>query len=302
MVLVFEDLHWIDGESQALLNLLADSIGTARILMLVNYRPEYRHEWGNKSYYTQLRLDPLGTDSAEEMLSAVLGEGKDLVALKRFIVRKTDGNPFFMEEMVRALFEQGVLSATERSGLPSRSVISGCRPRYRDARRAHRPVAAARKGLAADGGGYWRGVSTRRGQRVTGTPRLTWRLAYQLATGEFIYEKPAVADVQYTFKHALTQDVAYNSVLIERRRLIHERAAPGDRGALCRGAGATIWPNWRITYDRSGNVRKAVEYLKWAGEQACRGSAYDEALGSAQAEQSSLLAQMPESRERDEGA
>src|SRR5208283_501259 len=70
LMVIFEDLHWIDAETQALLNLLADSIGTAQILLLFNYRPEYHHEWGSKTYYTQLRLDPLGTKNADEMLSA----------------------------------------------------------------------------------------------------------------------------------------------------------------------------------------------------------------------------------------
>jgi len=73
LMVMFEDLHWIDDESQALLSLLADSIGTSRLLLLVNYRPEYSHQWGSKTYYTQLRLDPLGKESADEMLSALLG-------------------------------------------------------------------------------------------------------------------------------------------------------------------------------------------------------------------------------------
>src|SRR6266481_10133797 len=72
-MVIFEDLHWIDEQTQELLNLLADSIGTAQILLLVNYRPEYTHSWGNKTYYTQLRLDPLGKESTDEMLSALLG-------------------------------------------------------------------------------------------------------------------------------------------------------------------------------------------------------------------------------------
>src|SRR5215469_12115890 len=109
LLVVFEDLHWLDEGSRALLNLLAQSIGTARVLMLVNYRPEYSHRWGNKTYYTQLRLDPLGTASADEMLSALLGDGRDLAALKRVIIEKTDGNPLFMEEIVQALFEQQAL-------------------------------------------------------------------------------------------------------------------------------------------------------------------------------------------------
>ena len=75
----------------------------------MNYRPEYSHQWSNKTYYTQLRLDPLGKESAEEMLSALLGDGKDLIPLKRLIIERTEGTPFFMEEIVQALFEDGVL-------------------------------------------------------------------------------------------------------------------------------------------------------------------------------------------------
>src|SRR5262249_6379040 len=109
LMVIFEDLHWIDEQTQALLNLLADSIGTAKILLLVNYRPEYSHPWGSKTYYTQLRLDPLGRESADEMLLALLGEGRELDALKRVIVEKTEGNPFFMEETVQVLLDEGVL-------------------------------------------------------------------------------------------------------------------------------------------------------------------------------------------------
>jgi predicted ATPase len=90
LILIFEDLHWIDGESQALLDLLADAIASARILLLVNYRPEYRHEWGSRTYYTQLRLDPLGQKNAEEMLSALISDAAELAPLKRMIADKTD--------------------------------------------------------------------------------------------------------------------------------------------------------------------------------------------------------------------
>jgi class 3 adenylate cyclase/ribosomal protein L40E len=109
LIVIFEDLHWVDEETQAFLNLLADSIGTAKILLLVNYRPEYRHEWGHKTYYTQLRLDPLGKESADEMLRALLGDGAELGALKRLIIEKTEGNPFFMEETVLVLMDEGAL-------------------------------------------------------------------------------------------------------------------------------------------------------------------------------------------------
>src|SRR5271163_4262844 len=94
LMVIFEDLHWIDEATQEFLNLLADSLGTAKILLLVNYRPEYSHKWNSKTYYTQLRLDPLGRESAGEMLSALLGDGVEVEALKRVIIEKTEGNPF----------------------------------------------------------------------------------------------------------------------------------------------------------------------------------------------------------------
>ncbi len=109
LIVIFEDLHWIDAGTQAFLNLLADALATARILLLVNYRPEYRHEWGNKTYYTQLRLDPLGKESAGEMLTTLLGDGADLGPLKRMIIERTEGNPFFMEETVQVLLDEGAL-------------------------------------------------------------------------------------------------------------------------------------------------------------------------------------------------
>ena len=114
LMVIFEDLHWIDEQTQELLNLLADSIETAKILLLVNYRPEYSHQWNSKTYYTQLRLDPLGKESADEMLTALLGDSKDLIPLKRLIIERTEGTPFFMEEIVQALFEDDVL---QRNGV-----------------------------------------------------------------------------------------------------------------------------------------------------------------------------------------
>src|SRR5512138_1722850 len=110
LVLIFEDLHWIDGETQGFLDVLSESVASARLLLLVNYRPEYHHEWGQKTYYTQLRLAPLGKAEAEELLTFLLGNDASSKALKRLILEKTEGTPFFMEEVVQTLAEEGVLS------------------------------------------------------------------------------------------------------------------------------------------------------------------------------------------------
>ena len=165
LVVIFEDLHWIDAETQELLDLLVDSVASARILMLVNYRPEYHHEWGNRTCYTQLRLDPLGGQSADEMLHALLGGDASLQSLKRLIIDKTQGNPFFMEEIVRALVEQGVLvrNGAARLTKPLTEIhvpptVHGILASRIDA------LPASEKGPAADPGGHRQRLLAESGQ------------------------------------------------------------------------------------------------------------------------------------------
>src|SRR5205809_5383145 len=109
LLLVFEDLHWIDSETQALLHSLVESLPTARLLLLVNYRPEYQHGWGSKTYYAQLRLDPLPPASVDELLHTLLGDNLSLEPLTQLLIARTEGNPFFLEESVRTLVETGIL-------------------------------------------------------------------------------------------------------------------------------------------------------------------------------------------------
>ena len=227
LVVIFEDLHWLDEGSHALLNLLADSIGTARVLMLVNYRPEFIHNWGNKTYYTQLRLDPLGAESGEEMLQALLDDGHDLAPLKRVIIEKTEGNPFFMEEIVQALFEQGALSrngsiklAKSLSTIQIPSTVQAVLASRID--RLPSDQKDLLQTLAVIGKEFpfrlVREVSDKADDELQ-------RLLSELQMAEFIYEQPAVSDIAYVFKHALSQQVSAGSALLERRRVLHQRVA-----------------------------------------------------------------------------
>jgi predicted ATPase len=109
LLLIFEDLHWIDGETQALLDNLVESLPAARLLLLVNYRPEYSHAWGSKTYYRQLRIDSLPPEGADELLDTLLGTDAALASLKRLLITRTEANPLFLEEGVRSLVETGAL-------------------------------------------------------------------------------------------------------------------------------------------------------------------------------------------------
>jgi predicted ATPase len=124
LLLVFEDLHWIDTETQALLDGLVESLPTARLLLLVNYRPEYQHGWGSKTYYTQLRLDPLPPVNAHELLHALLGDDANLGPLTQLLIARTEGNPFFLEESVRTLVETGWLVGTPGAYRLTQDVLS----------------------------------------------------------------------------------------------------------------------------------------------------------------------------------
>src|SRR5262249_53932615 len=107
--IVFEDLHWIDSETQAFLDSFVESLPTARIVLLVDYRPEYSHSWGDKSYYAQIRVDPLQPASAEELLQYLLGSNKDLAPLKQLLIERGGGNSFFVGGGVRSFGGMGVM-------------------------------------------------------------------------------------------------------------------------------------------------------------------------------------------------
>jgi class 3 adenylate cyclase/tetratricopeptide (TPR) repeat protein len=300
LMVIFEDLHWIDEATQEFLNLLADSLGTAKILLLVNYRPEYSHKWNSKTYYTQLRLDPLGKASADEMLTAMLGVGTDLIPLKRLIIERTEGNPFFMEEIVQVLLDESALVRDGRSvnltkplsALKIPPTVQGIL-----AARIDRLPADAKEllqTLAVTGREF--PLSLIHAVVAKSDEELN-RLLNDLQLGEFIYEQPATGGIEYIFKHALTQEVAYNSVLMERRRQLHERTAAALE-ALYKTSVEEHLAELAHHYIRSDNVEKAVEYLERAGQQALQRSAIAEA--QAQLQQGlEWIKKLAESPERD---
>jgi class 3 adenylate cyclase/predicted ATPase len=298
LIVMFEDLHWIDEQTQEFLNLLADSLANAKLLLLVNYRPEYSHQWGSKTYYTQLRLDPLGAESADEMLSALLGDSPDLTSLKKLIIERTEGNPFFMEEMCQAMLEDGVIA---RNGVvrlvkPLKSARIPATVQGVLAARVDRLPADAKQllqTLSVIGHEFplslIRAVLTRSDDELN-------RMLNDLQLGEFIYEQPALGDTEFIFKHALTREVAYNSVLLEQRKELHGRAARAIE-ELFHSSIDEHYEELARHYSRCGNGHKAIKYLQLAGQQAIQRSAYAEAITFLDAALE-LLKTLPETPER----
>ena len=281
LLLVFEDLHWIDTETQALLDSLVESLPTARLLLLVNYRPEYQHSWGSKTYYTQLRLDPLPPASADELLQALLGDDPSLAPLKRLLIARTEGNPFFLEESVRTLVETGVLVG-ERSA----SRLAQALPTIQVPATVQAVLAARMDRLPPEDKRLLQTAA------VIGTEvplallqtiaeehaEVLHRSLAHLQTSEFLYETQLFPDQVYTFKHALTHEVAYNSLLQERRRVLHAQIVEaletlaGDR----RDEQVDLLAQHAV---RGQVWDKALQYCRQAGTKAYAGSAYREAVG-----------------------
>ncbi len=226
VVLLFEDLHWIDTETQALLDTLVDSLPGARVLLLVNYRPEYRHGWGGKSYYAQLRIDPLATEGAGALLDALVGVGRGLEPLKRLLIERTEGNPFFLEESVRTLVETGVLTgerAAFRLAKPLEAIQVPATVQAVLAARIDRlppPIKQLLQSAAVIGKTIPFTLLEAVGESAPGELREGLN---QLQAAEFLYEASLFPDLEYTFRHALTLEVAYQTLLRERRRLLHAR-------------------------------------------------------------------------------
>jgi predicted ATPase/class 3 adenylate cyclase len=303
LLLVFEDLHWIDTETQTLLDSLVESLPTAHILLLVNYRPEYQHGWGSKTYYTQLRLDPLSPASAAEILQALLGSDPSLAPLTPLLMTRTAGNPFFLEESVRTLVETGGLvgeTGAYRLAQPLHSIQVPATVQTVLAARIDRLPPEAKR-LLQTAAVIGTEVSLPLLVAIADLPdtELYCHLP-TLQAAEFLYETRLFPEPEYTFKHALTHEVAYGSLLQEQRRAFHTRivetleAFAGDR--------LTEQVERLAHHALRGEVwDKALMYCRQAGEKAMAQSAHREAVGSYE-QALRALAYLPQTRDTREQA
>jgi predicted ATPase len=280
LLLVFEDLHWIDSETQALLDSLIESLPTAQLLLLVNYRPEYNHGWASKTFYTQLRLDPLPPESADEFLQALLRNDPSLKPLKQLLIERTEGNPFFLEESVRTMVETQVLVGEPGAyrlvqELPTIQVPATVQAVL--AARIDR-LPAEEKRLLQTAAVIGTEVPLPLLQAIAEMPEeALHRGLTHLQAAEFLYEISLFPDRAYTFKHALTQNVAYQSLLTSTRQQVHQKVAQ----ALEEHFADTAETQPELLAHHFTEARlpaQAVVYWQRAGERASERSAYVAAI------------------------
>jgi DNA-binding SARP family transcriptional activator len=279
LAVILEDLHWIDSETQAVLDTLVDSLASARLLLLVSYRPEYQHTWGSKTSYSQIRLDTLPVASAGELLNALLGDDAGLAPLKQLLVRR--GNPAFLEETVRTLVETKTLVGERGQYRLTRPVQAIQVPPTVQAM-----LAARIDQLPPDNKRLLQVASVIGSKNVPFTllhaiaelPEETLRGGLKsLQSAELLYETGLYPDLEYSFKHALTHEVTYGGLLRERRRALHGRIVDAIERLHQDRLGGEVE---RLAHHAvRGELReKAVHYLLQAGRKAAARSALPDAL------------------------
>jgi class 3 adenylate cyclase/tetratricopeptide (TPR) repeat protein len=225
-VIVIEDLHWLDKTSEEYLTFLIESLAGTPVLLLTTYRPGYAVRWAAKTYYTQIALDRLTRQAVEELLHALLGADPRLAPLMHLLTERTEGNPFFMEESVRMLAESQVLAGARgahRLVKPLQTIRVPSTVQAVLAARIDR-LPAEDKHLLQTAAVIGKQIPLALLQAVADQPGDALRRGLaRLQAAEFLYDMGLFPDVQYAFTHALTHEVAYDSLLQERRRALHAR-------------------------------------------------------------------------------
>ncbi len=258
-----------------------ESLPTTQLLLLVNYRPEYSHNWGGKTYYRQLRLDPLPPESADEFPEALLGDDDSLEPLKALLIERTQGVPFFLEESVRTLVETRGLT-----GEPGAYRLAQDLPSIQVPPTVQAILAARIDRLPEDEKSLLQTASVI-GTEVPFTllqaiaeisdERLYHVLA-NLQAAEFVYETSLFPERVYTFKHALTHEVAYSSLLNDRRRILHVRIV--DALELLVHDRLSEEVEQLAYHALRGEIwDKALMYFRQAGAKAMEQASYREAVG-----------------------
>ena len=297
LILAVDDLQWIDKTSEEFLNYLIGWLANTPILLILLYRPEYTHHWGSKSYYTKIGLDRLSTNSSTEIVEAILYDGEAVPELRDFILNRAAGNPLFIEEFTYSLLESGSIRKKDNqyvlSGKASeiqvpdtiQGLIAARMDRLEDNIKRTMQVASV----------IGREFAFRILQTITGMLKELKTYLFNLQGLEFIYEKSLFPELKYIFKHALTQEVAYESLLIKTRTEIHEKIGNAIE-ALYPQRLEEFYDMLAYHYSKSQHLEKAYQYLKLSGEKAARNYSNLEAFHFFK-DAINVLNRMPETKE-----
>jgi tetratricopeptide (TPR) repeat protein len=267
LILAIENIHWVDRTSEEFLTYLVGWLAHARIMLVLLYRPEYTHQWASKSYYGQIGVDQLSASASAELVQSILREGEVVPELRDLITTRAGGNPLFMEEFTHTLMENGTIQkkdnqyvlTTKASEIQIPDTIQGIiaarMDRLEDNLKSTIQVASV----------IGRDFTYRILQTITGMREELKSYLLNLQGLEFIYEKNLFPELEYVFKHALTQEVAYNSLLLKRRKDIHEKIGKAIE-TLFTDRLEEFYEMLAHHYSRSKNLEKAYQYLKLSGD------------------------------------
>jgi class 3 adenylate cyclase/tetratricopeptide (TPR) repeat protein len=274
LVLVVEDLHWVDKTSEELLSYMIGWLPKTRILLLLLYRPEYTHQWGSKSYYSLIGVHQLSVTTSAELVAAILEGGDVVPELRELILNRAAGNPLFMEELTHALLQNGSIQkkderfvlAQDASSVQVPDTVQGIIAARMDR------LEESLKRIMQVASVIGREFAFRILETITEMKQELKSGLINLQGLEFIYEKSLFPELEYIFRHALVQEVAYNSLLINRRKEIH-----GKIGLAIENLYPTRLEEFcemlAYHYSRSANLAKASQYLKASAEKAFRNDA-----------------------------
>jgi len=278
LVLAMEDLHWIDRTSQDFLDFFADEVSPAQILLILLYRPEYSHARGAKSYCREIPLDQLSTKISADLVQAILEGGEVAPEIRNLILGKSGGNPLFVEELTSSLLENGCILRTD-----DRYVLSPSIAEIQVPDTVHGIIAARMDRLEENlkriiqvASVIGREFAYRLLQTITGMRGELKASLLNLQGLELIHEKQLGPDLEYVFKHALTQEVAYSSLLSKIRSEIHGKIGTAIE-QLFAGRLEESYELLAYHYVRSTNTAKAVEYLDLANQKAASANAMEDA-------------------------
>ncbi|HME97086.1 MAG TPA: AAA family ATPase [Methylomirabilota bacterium] len=283
LVILVEDVHWVDRTSEEYATTLIDALVDAPLLMVLTHRPGYDPGWLKKPYVTRLALSQLSDGESLAVLQAIVEPGGVHESVTRSILAKAEGNPLFLEELSRAAFERDGLGTDDALPATIHDLLSA---RIDSLSQPARRVVQAAAVLGRE-------VSHRLLEAVADQPESLAETVRELTRREMLYEHPRVADRVYVFRHALVQEVAYSTLLEQRRAALHGRAARALETLYDRRTDEVV-ELLAHHFGRSGDAEKAVDYAILAGEKAQRRWANAEGLAHFGAALSRLDA-LPES-------